>query len=354
MSSRQQISRGQGPAVHRYYDIPAESPDGKSILYFEFDEVIPGPGHVIVADSDGSNPREVGRADGDCTGHVGALQLWLDDRTICFTPSGDVSESSLIVNLQTGEQTHLDGQIRTWDEANRRAIALGRGVRDDTDFGRRQRPVVELWQADTDEFTRLFELEDAAAVHPRAGSIDTARMNFMNAKWAPGGGRFFVVFTDELYARHHSRPRTIKSLMQYRLDAGRPEYLGEFTHHPMWSPDGRFVLAHLDNDRGGQDLVALQAGQSPEILLADYEGVHSSQSADGRRVLTDSFRSDGSGAVLLYDLSDGSVQTLDVGRHEKHGHQAGSHIHPQFSRDLRRIIYNLADTGQPQLCAMSL
>ena len=55
------LSTGTKPAIHRYYDNPVESPDGKHILFFEFDGPIPGPGTVMIADPQGGNPQAVAR-----------------------------------------------------------------------------------------------------------------------------------------------------------------------------------------------------------------------------------------------------------------------------------------------------
>ncbi len=354
MRQRRQISRGDGPAILRYYDIPAESPSGKQVVYFEFDGPIPGPGTVRVAQADGTNARPVGRADGDCLGHVGAEQLWLDEQTICYAPGGSEVNDARIVDLSTGQVRQIDARVRTYHERTGRAICLGRGNTEDSPFGRRRRATVDLYDPQTGRFDRLFDLRAAAACHRQADRIDVETMNFMNAKWAPDGSRFFLVFTDEIHARMFDHPRTIKALIQYEIGSDGPTMLGEFTHHPMWAPDGSFVLAHLANDGGGQDLVALRSDAPAEVLIEDFQGVHTSLSQDHSRAVTDLYGRDGTGQVLLYDLPAGDRHVLDQGRHEKHGHGSGSHIHPQWSRDESRILYNLADTGVPQLYAMAI
>ena len=179
-------------------------------------------------------------------------------------------------------------------------------------------------------------------------------MNLMNAKWAPDGRRCFVVFTDEIWCRVNARPRTIKSLIVAE-PGGEATFLGDFTHHPMWAPDGSFVLAHLERD-GVQDLVAYRpGGRRPEVILPKFTGIHTSLDAAGRRALTDAFDDEaGTGSVRLVDLADGAVEVLDEGPHVRHDHTGGSHIHPQFSRDGASVYYNLAAEGQPQLYRLRL
>jgi hypothetical protein len=124
----------------------------------------------------------------------------------------------------------------------------------------------------------------------------------------------------------------------------------------MWAPDGSYLMVHR---RSGatQDLVALPVdGGEPCVLIGGFVGVHSSLDRDMRRVVTDAYRyeGEGRGAVLLYDLSTGRREVVCAGVHKRSDHTTGSHIHPQWSRDETRIIFNLADSGAPQVYAVEV
>jgi hypothetical protein len=351
-----QLSGGDGPTVHRYYDVPLESPSGERIVYFQFDAAIPGPGLVVVAERDGTNAKAVYHVEGDCLGHVGAQQLWLDERTIACEARGADDPSSVIIDLAAGSAKRMEGKIRAYHEPTRQAVVMGGDVPPDADaFRRVQRRLIEVVRLDGGDRRAVAELHDAAAVHPREREIDVETMNFMNAKWSPAGRRFFVVFTDEIHARMNQRTRSVKSLILVDADTGRVSYLGEFTHHPMWTPDGEGVIAHVEHN-GGQDLVRydLDAAGRARVLVENFVGVHTSLSADATQALTDAFDmpEPNHAAILLYDLATGRSRELFSGPHEHHGHSRGTHPHPQWSRDGERIYFNHACAGLPQLYMM--
>ncbi|MFP4107034.1 MAG: hypothetical protein ACLFVU_13225 [Phycisphaerae bacterium] len=350
-----QLSRGEGASVHRYYDVPVESPDSTRVLYFEFDGGIPGSGSVIVAGADGSGPKVVGRCEQGAIGHVGALQMWLDDRTICFRPHGHASDITRILSLVDGSYQDVAGDFRSFSEITAKAAMFRNPYEGEDEFLRYQRPLLGIYDPADDSFRDLITLQQAADAHP--ADIDLSRMNMMNAKFSPGGKSLFVVFTDEIYCRRPGEQRSIKSLIHADIDSGEIRYLGEFSHHPMWAPDGLSVIAHVVHDNG-QDLMRYSptgAGE-PEVMIRNFVGVHTSLNRAQTYVVTDAFETptEHEASILLYALSTGKPETLAHGRHERHDHKGGCHSHPQWSRDESRIFFNLSDTGTPQLYATEM
>lgn len=352
------LSRGRGPAIHRYYDIPAESPDASHIIYFEWDGMIPGGGTVIVAAADGSKPQEVGRVDQGAIGHVGGLQLWLDDETIAFRPGGQTGRFTRVVSLGDGTNRDLDGDLRSYCEATGQA-AVFRGLREDAEewFAPRQRPELGVMDPTDGSWRQVLSIEQATDLHPDGDRLDVNEMNMMNAKFSPDGESLFVVFTDEIYRRRGgaSSARKIKSLIV--VETGPPfgaRYLGEFAHHPMWTPDGQSVIAHRDSDDGQNLLRYPLDGGEPEVLVAGFAGVHTSLNAAQTHVITDVFDwpEPGEASLLLYELSGGEAVALARGPHDRHDHGEGTHVHPQWSRDESRIVFNHRCTGVPQLYAV--
>jgi Tol biopolymer transport system component len=351
------LSAESRPSVHRYYDVPCESPDGRAILYFTFDGPVPGPGSVMVADRDGSNPRTVARAEGACLGHVGAQATWIDDDTIHYTPGGDDDPASRFVSLASGETRDMHGWIRAYHESTgQAAVLMGDATKESDEFAKRRRPRVDRLDVASGSVQTILTIADAAAVHPRRNDIDPARMNFMNTKWSPDGSTLSVVFTDQIYHSLFGGTTTVKCLILVDADGGNPRYLGEFAHHPLWSPDGSFVLAHRKRE-DSQDLVALPVdGREPYVLLRDFVGIHSSLDRAMRRVVTDAYRfpEQGAAAVLLYELDSGRREILCQASQTDFDHKTGSHVHPQWSRDERRILFNMTHTGTPALYALDV
>ncbi len=353
-----QLSTDAGPASHRYYDVPVESPSAERITYFQWDGPQPGPGWIVVADADSANPTRVARTEGPAIGHVGGLPTWLDDNTLAYAPDGADRERYAIVSLDDPANPRpLDAGLRSYCEATGQAAAFrDRMPGSDTPEPGYARPILGLADVQTEQFTPLLTVTQACRLHPDGDGLDPARLNFMNVKFAPDGQSTFVVFTDEVSARQTGRPRTVKSLILTDLKTGQSRWLGEFTHHPMWTPDGAGVIAHLDNPRGSQDLVryALDASR-PEVLLPDFAGVHTSLNIAATHAITDTHRDPkGTGGVWLTNLATGQRVELARGTHDRHDHEGGTHIHPQFSRDESRIFFAMRDTGQAQLYALHL
>jgi len=347
------LSRGTRPSMHRYYDIPCESRDGRRIVYFEFDGPIPGPGAVVVAARDGSDAREIGRCEGACVGHVGAHATWLGDDTVWFITDEHFGGASRFVNVRDGSTRDTTGRIRAYHEGTGfAALTVSDRAAGDDEFSKRRRMRVDRLDVSTNQSKTLVTVEQATAAHPKRDAIDPARMNFMNTKWSPDGKTLSIVFTDQIYAKAHGCARTVKCLILVEADGSNVRFLTEFGHHPMWAPDGSLILAHHGRDGGGQDLVAHPVDGAPaRVMIERFVGVHTSLDRDMRRAVTDAFdfEEKGHGAVLLYDLASGERKVLHAGPHAPHDHETGTHIHPQWSRDGTRVLFNMADSGIPQL-----
>lgn len=349
------------PCIHRYYDVPCESPDGRRILYFAFDGSVPGPGSVIVADHDGGDPETAARAEGDCIGHVGAQCTWLDDGTIAFAPGGDGKTTTRILSLEDGSSRDVDGSIRSFHAPTRRAALLLCDPKSDAgEFSRQRRALLELLDMQSGERRTLLRIRQAIGVHPQRDRIDPATMNFQNCKFSPDGRTLSVVFTNMIYRKQFGPDGVlpVKSLVLVDTDGTDVRYLGEFGHHPMWAPDGSYILAqNRASGENGQDLVAYPAdGSEPYPLLRDFTGVHTSLDSAMARVVTDAYNCPRTGraSVLLYDLASRKADKIAEGAQTDVDHTTGCHVHPQWSRDESRILFNMSDSGSPALYALDL
>jgi hypothetical protein len=357
-----QLTDSPGGAVHRYYDVPVEAPGGQELLAFAFRDAIPGPGEVIRLDRDGGGRRVVAEVS-EGIGHVGANQCWLDAGRVAWRRSfAEEQAVTLVRDLARDETITLAGSLRSWHEGRGLGLVLGHGGGSGgAGYGERYRHLkaLHLWEGPGAAPREFVRMDAVLAVHPRRDEVDPETLHFMNAKWSPDGRRFSVVVSDEVYAAPRNLPRRVKSLVLFDPDrpAARPVYLGEFSHHPMWTPSGSGLVAHRHREDDGQDLLFYPIdGGAPEVRIPRFRGVHSSLDRAERRVVTDAFDTPGPGlaSVLLYDLDTGEAETLAAGPHRAHDHQGGCHLHPQWSRDESRIYFNHAASGRPQLYAVSL
>ncbi len=346
-----QLSRGDGPAVHHYYDIPIEEPDGSRIVYYEFDsDEIPGPGKVIVARADGTEAREVGRGE-ESIGHVGAQARWVGPGRIAYSPRQQSAGGTVVVDLDSGKRQELPFTLRSYCEPTGVGAMIGDagGHGATHDLARMQ--TLRLWDSRTGDIRIRLTAERAHAIHPRRDRFEPARSNFQNAKFSPDGSRVFIVFGTEAY-RNMAGGRdypSIKCLLLMSTDGDDVTYLGEFGHHPMWRPDGSEIIAYV-GDQGAQHLVRYPLDGTPAApFLEDLPGIHASLDRAQRRLVTDVFEGDDQARILLVDVETGDHHTLTAGRHAQRGHIRGCHPHPQWSRDESRVFFNMADTGVPQL-----
>jgi len=340
---------GELPAIHAYFDLPPESPDGAWVVYFEFTDGVPGPGDLVLVRPDGSERRVIleGRSG---NAHSALTQQWVDANRLAFK-EGQADEVTTILDVRDGGTRDIPGAIRMLSPDGGRAVTFV-GEPDNP-----RRRVVCVTDIESGEMTRLFDVQDALAIHPFADRIEQREgLIFMNAKWAPDGSQFFAVFNNEVYRRDHPDVIRVKSIVIAGADGSGLRYLKEIGHHPMWSPDGSSITSFDFATEGGQDFIAqpVDSGE-PCTILERATGVHPTLSADGRRILTDAFYKDRKeAAILMYDTATGDYETLATFRSEDTTHETGCHPHPAWSRDESRAYFNAADDGTPHLYAMDL
>lgn len=344
-----QLSRGRGPAVHQYYDIPVEEPGGGRIVYYEFDGEIPGPGTVIVADDDGSDPREVGRGE-ESIGHVGAQARWVGAGRVAYSPRQQSAGGTRVVELDSGDSFDLPHTLRSYCEPTGVGAMIGGGGGHGATRDLTRLQTLRLWNSGTGEIRTRLTAECAHAVHPQRDRFEPDRSNFQNAKFSPDGSRVFIVFGTEVYRNmggDRAYPR-IKCLLLMSTEGDDVTYLGEFGHHPMWTPDGSGIIAHVIDD-GVQNLLRYPLdGSPPQPFLQNQPGIHASLDRAGRRLVTDVFDEE-TARIALVDVPTGRERTLAEGPHAVRDHIRGCHPHPQWSRDEGRIFFNMADSGVPQV-----
>jgi len=353
------ISDGRSPAIHSYYDICPEQPDGDLVLLSVWDDnLIPGPARVAIGDRHGG-PLEIHETSVFSQGHTGRYPMWIDPEHIAYHRGIESQAAGWCVrNLSSGQEVDHPGGLRQFDVQRKQGLVLMKG--DATNPHGYNQDVCIIDQSGK-EVSRL-SVSDARQAHADPDSLPASEeLNFMNAKWSYDGTCFFVVFTDELFLKGKEGLRTkFKCLIVADADGGNVRFLQDFTHHPHWSPDNSFAFAVMAREGAGnssQDICAFDRETGAmRTLLENVAGIHPTLLPDGKHLIIDEFNSPEKGQAQLvrWDLATARKEVLVRFNHQDYGHSDGHHPHPVLSRDGRRIYFNAQDEGICQVYALDL
>lgn len=348
------LGDGIRPRMHSYYDVCPESPDGTRLLTSAFDGPVPGPAQVVLSRIDGGDERVLSDSQ-EAIGHVGRFALWLDDHTVAMRAEmpDDGAAGWCTLDLVSGATATLPGHLRQWHIGRDRGLVQVHGGLANPQ--RLLQGIEVVNRAGT--VINAFDVAHARAVHPQSDSLPPSEhLNFMNSKWDPAGERFFVVFTDEVYRRTHGlgMEGRFKCLMVAGAQGEAVRFLGDFTHHPHWWPDGSGVIA-LWQDSPNQDLVVYDIDNGKRsVVSSGLEGIHATITPDCRHVIIDQQIGQDRCHIVQRNLSSGSDTMVASFAHTRWNHRDGHHPHPVLSRDGTRIYVNGEDAGVCQVYVFAL
>lgn len=361
MESKHRLTRISSPdkqAIHFYYDVCPESPNGRRVVFFQFENEAPGDGRVVVANADGSDPRPISEPLPSDV-HSAVRQQWLDDETVTYCPNPAGHLKTVVVSLKTGERWEMPGALRMYCAHNCLGLTTTHDFEalksnlDDTvcgmDFRRR-------------EIRRLFTLRDALRVHPLGDRFEGVQhVSFMHTKWAPDGTRFLVLAsnTNRLSGHKTGQPlpgKPIHSIFVADVDGGNLRYATEEDHHCVWGADSNHLCYFRKNPDGGQDFVSFPLDGTPPVpIMEKMRGKHATVNRDCTKVLADvtHWPEKGRAAIFLYDTRAKAHEVLATmtGRDFT---QRDYHLHPTFSRNEQRVYFNAGENGFRSLFALDL
>ncbi len=352
-----QLSCSDRPAIHAYYDIVPESPNREQILYYAFDsDEIPGPGHVICANRDGSEARVVSPKT-RAIGHTGSFPQWHTNQEISFLGQPGLERSSVRQSLSGEDRTDIPGHVRQFNIETQQGLLIRRNESMDSN------PFNLLNTLEIQDLNgrpiKVITTADAHKAYPHKDRLPPLEQcSFQNAKWSPDAKQFLIVFANQGYAKvtNQTPAYSLKVLMIGNTDGTAFRFLSDFGHHPMWSPDGTFIYAFERTSAGRQNLMKYPLQGEKSALIEDAPGVHASLHPNMRDLIVDVFNhpEEGLGSLMRYDLVTGDREILATFRHDGYQHETGCHPHPVWSRDFKKVYFNAKDTGRAQLYVMNL
>lgn len=357
----QQVSAGNASAMHAYMDICPESPNGKRILYFEFEDRVPGWGRVVVANRDGSEARYISdRIKGHS--HDGARQQWIDDQRVIYGIENQ--ERSRVYDFTDKSTREVDGQIGMVSEIN--GLGLTHNNYPPTKYGANEQKPAEVLLMDIQagDTQVIMDKSRVRAMHPLQSLINAPKYQnldvFKHPKWSPDGSQFFWVY---MIKKNVGSRKVVKSAILSNGDGSQIRYVSEIGQHPMWNGPNSLLsyvrhdgFHHSDNPTA-QDVMAHPVDGSPgKPIVKNAHGIHGSLSPDGKYFATDVFDwpEPETHSVLLYDVESGDYRILARMRAETETKPGSMHPHPSWSRDGKRIYFNGSDAGNRRLYAIDL
>lgn len=358
-----QLSPPEREAIHFYYDVCPESPDGQHVVFFAFDQTPSGggrakaaPGRVWVAERAGAHPRAVGESVIGGS-HDGVRAQWVDKEHIAYLAGEERRHRTVVLSILDGSRREIPGALRMGSPL----APLGLTTLHDFDpDASGLKDAVCVMNLLTGEMRTLFTVADALAIHP-GGRTDFPGVEhtcFMHTKWSPDGRRFLVLSS---YTPVGAQGDERGGLFVAEADGSGLRYVRAEGHHICWGNDNDSdtIIGFTPNPAGGQDLTAFPvAGGPPRKIIERVHAKHASVNAAMTQVLADvtnayGFPEKGCGGVYLYDVQNKQPEELATMKMPNPSH-SGAHCHPVFSRDEKRVYFNAAEDGFRRFFAIDL
>ena len=353
-------------SIHSYYVTTPESPDGRRILYYQSTTPEGHEGEIRIVERECGKTKTLAAKVVVEDAHRAACQQWIrDGKGVVFHDFRDGEWVVVHVDVESGQERVLvKGRQLGWGPARGRVVPIyGPHFRPE---GRRD---LELLDVETGEVRTVCTADAVAKKYPDwiAKQFGGRPVSIFFPVMSPDGARVFFKLaaaresaidpkSPQLFRRKGASDRA--GLVVYDLEGGKLTFPALHAWgHPAWHPDSRRILevGHLliEADTG----IVHKIPGLPELR----GGPHPSASPDGKVFVTDFTpplgepKPKGFWSLLVGDLrGERSVilHTFDLTGGAKSWR--GSHPHPVFSPDGRRIYFNATVGGWTQLCVAEI
>jgi len=346
------VSSSPGHSIHAYYLSCPESPDGIWILYFHSETAAAHTGELRIQHRLTGAVRTLASIQATEDAHRVACQQWVaGGEYVVFHDCRDGEWGVWSVEVISGKQRRLAGNCLVgWCQPQADLVPvygphwLSGGPTD-----------VQLLDVRSGRSQGTIPMESLTATYAReiAADPDFAghELSLFFPVLSPDLQRVFLKVASPRSADFRSPGASVRKwLVGYDLTEKRFLFRRDGWGHPFWHPDSRRIL------QVGNLLIDSATGNSERIPnLPDFPGSHPALTATGDFFATDVLLNRfeggaaGSWGVVVGDLA-GHYQVL-----QRFDHSRGAsswrkpHPHPAFSRDGRRLYFNVSASAWTQL-----
>lgn len=339
-------------AIHFYYDVTPESPDGSKVVYFEFGEQVFTNGHVMVTDREGREHRRMASVTGTDT-HSAARAQWVDNDTVACCDGDPRALRTVLISLHDGSRREMPGALRMVHPTRPVGLTC---LHDFAPIAHPYDDCVHLMHLSTGAIEPLFTLGDAMKLHPYGTQFPGSdELTFMHTKWSGDGSRFFVMASNGHRIKDRPECKVVHAVFVADANGSNLRYVTEEYHHPMWGADtrtGKPLICYFQRrDDRGQDLMAFDPDDGGRLMLVERMlGKHACMTRGGDRVVVDvtNWPEKFHGVVATYRPDDIEPNILVRLRQDDFS-QRGCHLHPTWSRDERSVYFNTSEPGHRSL-----
>jgi len=340
--------------IHAYYLTCPESPDGTRLLYFASSTPEGEHGDLVVLDRRTGQEQVIARDIDAEDAHRAACQQWISGgRRVAYHDVKDGRWSVHVVDLETLADRKL---------AEDRQLCFGRAVDDALPiYGCHWKPGshrdLELLDAATGEIRAALPVAEVERTYGAwlAREFGGTPTSIFFPNISPDGKRVFFKMAAagrdgaaNLFKSPQASHR--QGLLVYDLATRQPLFMAEKWAHPAWDADSRRII-----ERGHFFYDLQQAGKVVPMPNLPAMTNHPSVAPDGKLFVTDGLVDavggpQGHWGIAVGDTRGGQFQVLHRFNNSKGATTwRKNHPHPIFSRDGRRIYFNVNETNWTQL-----
>ncbi|MCC5829210.1 MAG: hypothetical protein JJU36_07155 [Phycisphaeraceae bacterium] len=387
---------GEGRSLHRFFDTPAISPDGRllAVCRLPFEDRLNEPGeiaHVVVIDLDEGGERIVAETRG-WEFQMGCNLNWAGDRVLVFNDVDTAAWRPVVVrlDLESDQSQRWPGGVYQVSPDGRWAAAAsmekmrrtqpGYGVLVPDDRSRQNVGAVDddglfITDLQTGERRLLLSLRDAIRVIPELNTLSESELEKweiygFHSKWSPRGDR--LIFTIRRYpntghnrfnafARRKEGVTVRFDVLTLRPDGSElhnavpADAWERGGHHINFFPDGEHLSANIRLP-GDEEVSLIQVrcdgADLGRITHKTIGSGHPTIHPDGRHILTDTY------TMERMAYPDGTVPLRWIDRRadtEREVLRIGARVdpqpdpvmrvdpHPAWDRSWRWVVFNGVD-----------